>query len=539
MKRLMTAVMAMAAALGACAAVEPPAMGWSTWNTYGMDISEELMRKQAEAMVKLGLADCGYRYVNIDDGWFDGRDEKGRLRVNPKRFPNGFKPWIEYCHSLGLKAGIYSDAGENTCGSCSSEYKRGYGVGFAGHDREDAEFYFKEHDFDFIKVDFCGAMGGLMGPNKRPGNVGQTNMPARARYEAIAAAIKAVGRPEVRLNVCRWQYPGTWVSDVASSWRIGTDIEANWRSVSDIIRESWFLAPYAGGGHYNDLDMLEVGRGMTLEEDRTHFATWCMMASPLMIGCDLATIPPAALDLLKNRELIAINQDPLGLAAKVVKFLTPDRAILVKDVETLGGTNRVVAFVNLADNDYVFRFSPSDVDLVGRVVGREVVAGGREVTLSGLFTCMVPGHGTRVWKLSGERRRERSRYPAHWAWLSLYQEIDSGWRSPSYHYCAECGTVAVENVGGRADSWMEWRDVLSERGGDYFLDFDLQYKVFDIPNPGPSIGFDVTVNGKPAGFCGESSGWRIAVKLKPGANVVKIGNASLPIMPVRGMKLTR
>ncbi|MBP5321300.1 MAG: glycoside hydrolase family 27 protein, partial [Kiritimatiellae bacterium] len=219
--------------------VETPTMGWSSWNTYRVNISDRLIMKQADLMVELGLDRCGYRYVNIDDGYFGGRDTNGRLKTHHDRFPKGLKEVVDHIHALGLKAGIYSDGGEDTCGCFWDKDILGSGVGFYGHDDQDARFFFKEHDFDFIKVDFCGGDG--------PQNAKHLTLDERERYTAIRKAIDRV-KPGVRLNVCRWNYPGTWVREVGSSWRIRGDITPTWGRVKAIILENLNLSAYAAPG---------------------------------------------------------------------------------------------------------------------------------------------------------------------------------------------------------------------------------------------------------------------------------------------------
>ncbi len=182
-------------------AYEPPTMGWSSWNTYRVNISDELIRRQADAMVEKGLKDVGYRYINIDDGFFGGRAADGTLLIHPTRFPDGLKPVADYIHSLGFKAGIYSDAGRNTCGNYWDNDKIAEGVGFYGHDQRDADFYFKEMGFDFIKIDFCGGDPGQ--------NTEHLDLDERERYTAIRRAIDNTGRTDARVNVCRWAFPGT------------------------------------------------------------------------------------------------------------------------------------------------------------------------------------------------------------------------------------------------------------------------------------------------------------------------------------------
>ncbi len=506
-------------------------MGWSSWNTYHVNISDELIRRQADAMVATGLRDCGYQYVNIDDGWFGGRDEHGHHRFNARRFPNGLKPVVDYIHSLGLKAGAYSDAGENTCGSIWDNDILGVGVGMFGHDDDDAKFFFVDNAFDFIKIDFCGGVGGSMGPYNRKGNAAATNMNERVRYTAIRKAIDRVGRSDVRVNICRWDYPGNWVREVGSSWRVTADIQDNWNSVRDIILESRFLSAYAGNGGYNDMDMLEIGRGLTQEEERTHFAVWCIMASPLLIGCDLTKIPGESLALIKNRELIALNQDPLGLQAPVVAMPDPRRMVLAKDLLVRGGLVRAAAFVNLGDEDYEFSLPVAELELGGKVMARELVAADFAGELGEKIVIKVPKHGTRVFRLEGERRIERLRYPAHWAWLSLYQEVDKGWRSPAYRLCEDCGSVTVEDVGGSADNYLEWRGVYSLEGGFYELKFDTA--------TGLPWGFDVIVNGKNFGRAAASTDWKLTVSLSRGENVIRLINDHDRIRPIKAMTLRR
>lgn len=192
------------------AAYETPTMGWSSWNTYRVNISEEAIKKQAQAMYDKGLGKAGYQYINIDDGYFGGRDVAGNLLIHPTRFPNGLKPVVDFIHGLGFKAGIYSDAGRNTCGSFWDADKIGVGVGMYGHDQQDADFFFKELDFDFIKVDFCGGDPGQ--------NTEKLDLNEQERYTAISRAVEKTGKKNVRMNVCRWAFPGTWVHDVATSW---------------------------------------------------------------------------------------------------------------------------------------------------------------------------------------------------------------------------------------------------------------------------------------------------------------------------------
>ncbi|MBR4898473.1 MAG: family 78 glycoside hydrolase catalytic domain [Prevotella sp.] len=433
--------------LSAQAQTERPTMGWSSWNTYRVNISDSLIMRQADAMVMKGLRKAGYQYVNIDDGYFGGRDKtSGRLLIHPRRFPNGLKPVVDHIHRLGLKAGIYSDAGRNTCGSIYDADTIGVGVGLYGHDQQDCDLFFRELGFDFIKVDYCGG---------RPHPKGDTlSLDEHTRYTEIAEAIRKTGRKDVRLNVCRWDYPGTWVSDVASSWRMSQDIRPKWESVKNIIQQNLYLSAYAGGGHYNDMDMLEVGRGMSQEEDHTHFAVWCMMSSPLLIGCDLMKIKPETLNLLTDPQLIAINQDPLGLQAYVAKR-QGDCYVLVKDVKKLNDTERAVAFVNLSDEEQTINLDLRDIDLVGDAL-----------------SAAMPPHATRIFVVKGKQRLQRRIYEAETAFLTSYQELknNQAYLTAIYEEDVRCsGGVKASWLGGRADNDMRWRDVYVDKAGRYCL----------------------------------------------------------------------
>lgn len=455
-----------AGALAASAQIETPTMGWSSWNTYLINISDELIKSQADAMAKNGLKDAGFKYINIDDGYFGGRDPKtGQLLIHTTRFPGGMKPVVDHIHSLGLKAGIYSDAGANTCGNMYNNDTIARNVGLYGHEMQDAVFFFNTLGFDFIKVDFCGAQS--------IGNRQHRCYEPQERYTAISNAIKATGRDDVRLNVCRWDYPGTWISDVATSWRISQDIQNSWGSVKNIIAQSLYLSPFAGGGHYNDMDMLEVGRSMSPEEDRTHFGMWCIMASPLLIGCDMTTLKPETLKLLTNKEVVALNQDPLGLQAYVAKR-QGDTYVLVKDIEKLNGNVRAIAFYNSTDEPQEILIDFEDIQLGGNVKVRDLFEHKNLGKKKGSFSQTIPAHGLGLYRLEGEKRLMRNLYEAETAFLPSYQELYNAKAigTPTHDQDSRCsGGVKVTRLGHRASNDIQWRDVVVPEDGEYKLSF--------------------------------------------------------------------
>eukprot|EP00475_Leptophrys_vorax_P003622 TRINITY_DN12135_c0_g1_i10.p2 TRINITY_DN12135_c0_g1~~TRINITY_DN12135_c0_g1_i10.p2 ORF type:complete len:438 (-),score=112.37 TRINITY_DN12135_c0_g1_i10:61-1374(-) len=266
-----------------------PAMGWNSWNKFGCNVSETLIKAVADRIVDLGLKDLGYEYVNIDDCWQVSRDSNGVIVVDSTRFPNGMKALADYVHSKGLKFGVYSDAGLFTC------QMRPGGL---GHEKVDAQTY-AEWGVDYLKYDNCFNM--FLQP--------------QPRYTAMRDALVASGRP-IYFSLCEWgqEDPATWAADVGNSWRTTNDISDNWDSMTSILDQNDKWAAYAGPGHWNDPDMLEVGNGgMTFQEYKAHFSLWALMKAPLLIGCDLDSASAETLAILKNKEVIAVNQDPLGI----------------------------------------------------------------------------------------------------------------------------------------------------------------------------------------------------------------------------------
>lgn len=532
MKKKLIYGMAFALCPSMMMAYDTPTMGWSSWNTYGFQINEDVIKSQTDAMVEKGLKDAGYQYINIDDGFFGGRDENGKLLIHPTRFPNGLRPLVDYIHSKGLKAGIYSDAGKNTCASYWGGDTWGIGVGLYGHDQQDMDLFFKELNFDFIKVDFCGG-----DPNH---NVDKLDLPEEERYRAIHEAILNTGRTDVRLNVCRWAFPGTWVHDVATSWRVSEDIYLGWNSVKGIIAQSLYLSAFATEGHYNDMDMLEVGRGLTEEEDKTHFGMWCIMSSPLLIGCDMTTIPDKALKLLTNKDLIALNQDPLGLQAYVV-----DRKdgtyVLVKDIETLQGQTRAVALYNPTDSPKEMTVDFLDLDLGGKVAVRDLYEqqdlGEKIVSMS----VTVPAHGTRIYRLEAEKRYERTRYEGETAWLDAYQELLNNQSAETgiFEEADYCSGGAKAGWLGKSDkNDLQWQNVYSKEGGQYTM--RLSYIC------GENRNLYVTVNGgEPVKLTLNSGGWStvaetdVNIQLNAGENVIRLYNAENWMPDIDGMTLIR
>ena len=281
-------------------ALTPP-MGWNSWNKFGCNVGEDLIKSMADGMVSSGMKDAGYQYVVIDDCWQVSRDENGSIVPDAQRFPSGMKALGDYIHAKGLKFGIYSDAGEKTCAGRP---------GSMGHEYQDALTYAK-WGVDYLKYDWC--------------HTGKRN--AEEAYSTMRDALKAAGRPIV-FSMCEWgtAKPWLWAANTGNLWRTTGDINDHWEGkkkwpdggccslgMLDIVDMQVGLESFAGPGHWNDPDMLEVGNGgMTTNEYRAHFSLWAILAAPLIAGNDLRNLTPEIRDILANKEVIAVNQDPLG-----------------------------------------------------------------------------------------------------------------------------------------------------------------------------------------------------------------------------------
>ena len=276
--------------------INTPPMGWNSWNTFGENISEQLILETADAMVREGLLDCGYQYLVIDDCWsMKTRDENGRLRADPEKFPHGMKYVADYVHSKGLKFGMYSCCGAITCGSYPGSYQ---------HEYTDAAT-FAEWGVDFLKYDFCFR---------------ENHIPAEILYRRMGLALANCGR-DILFAACNFgkQQTETWIRTTgAGMWRFAGDIFHSWGSIKKITERAFEKFVTNTRGCFCDLDMLVVGMDgkgnvaqgdLTFEEYKAHVSAWALFASPLMLGCDVRGMSEEAKQILTNREVIAISQD--------------------------------------------------------------------------------------------------------------------------------------------------------------------------------------------------------------------------------------
>lgn len=370
-----------------------PIMGWASWNCFRTNITEESLKTQIDALKATGLDKYGYTYFNMDDGFFGGRDKNGVLRFHKERFPNGIKVIADYAHQNGLQAGIYSDGGDKTCGHYyDNEGENGNNVGLYNHEEQDLKMYFEDFGFDFIKVDWCGGL-----------NLG---LDEKEQYTKISKIIddirKRTGRCIV-YNICRWHFPGEWATEIADSWRTGADITPDFNSVINQIDNIKPLRNFCSPSHTNDLDMMQLGNGMSIEEEKTHFAMWCMMSTPLMIGCDLTKISDSTLEILKNDELIAINQDKACRQAYVIKEFRKDKLLGEIWVKELSDSNeKAIAFLNRSEQPLDMDLLLKDAGMCSKILSVRNLCEHCDMEVADNINIAVKPHGAVVFRIKSE-----------------------------------------------------------------------------------------------------------------------------------------
>nr|WP_245670087.1 ricin-type beta-trefoil lectin domain protein [Micromonospora mirobrigensis] len=370
-------------------------MGWNSWNSFGCNINESLIRQSADAIVTSGMRDAGYQYVVVDDCWFNpNRDSAGNLQGDPGRFPSGMKALGDYLHSLGLKFGLYQVPLDKTCAQYFNSYPGA--TGSQGHEAQDAR-QFAAWGVDFLKYDWCSPSG--------------TIDQQVATFAKMRDALAATGRPIVYSinpnSIHAKTGPQRDWGDVANMWRTTEDITNAWDTgqtngypmgIQNIINVTVPLAGYARPGGFNDPDMMEVGRGgLTDTETRSHFAMWAVLASPLIAGNDVRSMTATTQGILTNRTLVAINQDPLGLQASQVSF-DGTRRVLAK---RLANGDVAVALFNQGGTTTTISTTAAAVGKSGTSFTLLDAWTNATSTTGGAISASVPGHGTVVYRVSG------------------------------------------------------------------------------------------------------------------------------------------
>jgi alpha-galactosidase len=352
-----------------------PPMGWNSWNKFGCNVTEAIIRAQADAMVASGMRDAGYQYIVIDDCWQGARNAQGDIEPDPERFPSGMRALADYVHAKGLKFGIYSDAGTQTCGGRP---------GSRGHEAQDARVY-AAWGVDYLKYDWC--------------NTGSQD--AQASYLTMSQALQAAGRPIV-FSICEWgdSRPWLWARNIGNLWRTTGDIADVWEGhpqswnngLMNILDMQVGLESYSGPGHWNDPDMMEIGNGgMTDTEYRAHFALWALLAAPLIAGNDIANMSAATRAILLNREIIAIDQDRLGVQGRRVAK-DGDYEVWARP---LAGGGRAIVLLNRSTAPHTITVTWEQLHYPAHLSARvrDLWAHRDLPRARGAFTATAPGHG--------------------------------------------------------------------------------------------------------------------------------------------------
>jgi alpha-galactosidase len=354
-----------------------PPMGWNSWNKFACDgLNEKVIRDTADTIASNGMKEAGYEYVNLDDCWQVSRDADGNIVADATKFPSGIKALADYVHSKGLKFGLYTDVGTKTCAGRP---------GTMGHEYQDAKQW-AAWGVDYVKIDWCSTLPGQS---------------AESSYTLMRNAIVASGRPMV-FSICEWgsNKPWLWAGPVGNLWRATGDIQDCWNckrtwggnGVVQIIDLMDGLQTYNGPGHWNDPDMLEVGNGgMSTEEDRAHFSMWALFSAPLLVGADLTKMSADTKSILLNKEVIAVDQDPLGVQGNRVK---KDGDLEVWSKQLANG-GRAVVLLNRGETAASIRVAWADIGYPNSISAtvHDLWSGKTAPGQKGSYEARVPSHG--------------------------------------------------------------------------------------------------------------------------------------------------
>lgn len=491
------AALAEALPLGSLAPTPP--MGWASWNHYFCDYDEKTIREQADALVSTGMRDAGYKYVLIQECIAPGRDAKGNLIVDNARFPSGMPALTAYIHKLGLKAGIYTDIGPYTC------YPNPRYQGSYGHEQQDADT-FAAWGMDLVEMDYCNRVKAHTG---------------RWVYERMAKAIKKTGRPMV-FYLCSWgnEQPWEWAQGYAQMWRTEGDIShvkdhAEWanvvRNFESNTRHSVFSAPES----WNDADMLEIGNpGLSDAEAQAQMSMWAISPSPLLAGADLAHMSSNARDIYLNREVLAVDQDPLGAGAEKIANDGPGVEIWAKPLGTRTSGDYAVMLLNASERSAQMEVRWSQLDLLSPVTVRDLWLHKDVSTGTDAYRTTMPGHSAVLLRVSGKRSWQHGVvYEAEWPGIKRIGAV-------ALFPCSQCSRGYAMAVGGenRAGS-LRISKITLQKAGEFTL--RLQY----LPNSGIDKQIGIQVNGMKTSLHAiqSSADWiDVPVRLHAGGNDITV-----------------
>ncbi|GHO43513.1 alpha-galactosidase D [Ktedonospora formicarum] len=474
-------------------ALTPP-MGWNSWNKFGCNVSEALIKQQADAMVSSGLKAAGYQYVNIDDCWQISRDSSGNIVADASKFPSGIKSLADYVHSKGLKLGIYTDAGTATCQGRPGSYN---------HEQQDANTY-ASWGIDYVKEDWCNTSG----------------LDPQTQYIKMRDALAQTGRPIV-FSICNWgvNSPWAWGPATGNLWRTTGDISNNWNSMLSNLDSSSQHASAAGPGAWNDPDMLEVGNGgMTQTEDTSHFSMWAIMAAPLIAGNDLSAMSSTTLSILTNSEVIAVDQDAAGKQGTKVSDNGAGLQVWSKTLQANGA--RAVALFNRSGSAANITVNWNTIGLSNAsATVRDLWAHADKGSFTGSYTANVPSHGIVMLKIVGSPLSTTS-YEAESSNNTLTGQA-------AVASCANCSGGQKVGFVGNNSGTLQFNNINVGSSGSYAL--TIYYTDGDSGR-----NASISVNGGSAntlafpgtGDFGNVGTYHLAVSLNAGNNTIKFSNTS-------------
>ena len=496
-----------------------PPMGWANWNRYFCDYTDRTIRDQADALVATGMRDLGYKYVIVQECLTAGRNSGGSLILDAKRFPHGMKNLVEYIHARGLKAGIYTDIGPNTCAG------KPYQGSFQHEDQDAAAF--ASWGIDFVEVDYCN----------RP--AGQTG---RALYERMAEAIRKTGRPML-LYICSWgnESPWTWAQGKAQLWRTEGDISGEmnrveWNSVVRNFESNARHGVFSAPNSWNDPDMMEVGNpGLTPSEAQTHVSMWAISAAPLWAGTDLTRMDAATRALYTNAEVIAVDQDPLGAGPVKVRDYGAGIEVWARPLGARGSGAQAVMLVNLGLAPVEARVEWTDLSLGGFVAVRDLWAHKDLGAFRGGYAVRLPSHASALLKVTGAFDWSHgATYEAEWPGNTRTGDA-------SLLPCPECShgyAVSLRGAGSTAAAAsLAFNHVVVPASGTY-----IAHLVYVYSGEG-GRALKVRVN-RGAAFAIKLPGAiyataQIPVELEKGENSIALSVAGVGTVSIDRLRLTR
>lgn len=496
-----------------------PPMGWASWNHYFCDYDAQTIRAQADALVSTGMRDLGYKYVLIQECIAPERDASGNLIVDATRFPGGIKPLVDYIHSRGLKAGIYTDVGPHTC------YPNPRYQGSFGHEEQDAKA-FASWNIDLVEMDYCNKPAEYTG---------------REIYERMGRAIQNSGRPMV-FYICSWgnERPWEWAQGFAQLWRTDFDISlaknhVDWdrmvRNFESNARNAEFTAPNS----WNDPDMLEVGiPGMNALEDRTHFSMWAISAAPLWAGNDLTHMEAAPRAILTNKEVIAIDQDPLGAGVVKVSGNVDGPQVWAKPLKSMTSGVKGVLLVNLGSAPARASVRWNDLGLKPNARVRDLWLHKNLGSFAESYSARLPAHGSKLLQVTGEFDWERgATFEAEWPG----NRREGGANLLACGECSQGFAVSIGGVGGHDQGSLIFSRFDVPEDGSYKL--DLTY----VRNGLGDKSVEVQVNGdapfKVKALMREWNWVTIPVRLHAGKNTVALTYSGKGTFNIDKVRLTR